>query len=110
MQKINSQIDEVMLVYPKGKRYYISPIKSAAYFEANDAGITYLSPSYKFKFDYSNGAIGENISYKNNRARVSFEGKLENECSGAYIFHQLTQSTANPYSDLVVVPEGWNYH
>ncbi len=102
---INSNIDQVSMVVKKGNRYYISPITYAARYLINDNVILYDSPKYRFQFDRKMGTIGENIAYKNPRAEVFFEGRLENECSGAYLFHQYSEFEGNPHSDIVLVPE-----
>jgi LysM repeat protein len=102
---INSNIDEVHMVVRKGSRYFISPINFAARLLMNDDVILYDSPKYRFQFDRKMGTIGENIAYNNPRAEVFFEGKLENECSGAYLFHQYAEFDGNPHADLVLVPE-----
>lgn len=102
---INSNIDEVHMVVRKGNRYFISPINFAARLLINDNFILYDSPKYRFQFDRKMGTIGENIAYNNPRAEVYFEGKLENECSGAYLFHQYAEFDGNPHADIVLVPE-----
>lgn len=102
---INSNINPVSMVVKKGNRYYISPITYAARYLINDNVILYDSPKYRFQFDRKMGTIGENIAYRNPRAEVFFEGKLENECSGAYLFHQYAEFEGNPHSDIVLVPE-----
>lgn len=102
---INSNIDEVHMVVRKGSRYFISPINFAARLMISDGYILYDSPKYRFQFDRKMGTIGENIAYNNPRAEVFFEGKLENECSGAYLFHQYSEFDGNPHADIVLVPE-----
>lgn len=102
---INSNIDEVHMVVRKGSRYFVSPINFAARLLINDNFILYDSPKYRFQFDRKMGTIGENIAYNNPRAEVYFEGKLENECSGAYLFHQYAEFDGNPHADIVLVPE-----
>ncbi len=102
---INSNIDEVHMVVRKGSRYFISPINFAARLLINDNVILYDSPKYRFQFDRKMGTIGENIAYNNPKAEVFFEGKLENECSGAYLFHQYAEFDGNPHADIVLVPE-----
>ena len=58
------------------------------------------------KFDFNTGIIGENLSVGNNRAEVYFEGRLDNVCSGAFIFRQYSSSrNMPPHIDVVVIPE-----
>ncbi|MBV6653282.1 MAG: LysM peptidoglycan-binding domain-containing protein [Mameliella sp.] len=102
---INSNIDEVHMVVRKGSRYFISPINFAARLLINEEFILYDSPKYRFQFDRKMGTIGENIAYNNPRAQVFFEGKLDNQCSGAYLFHQYAEFDGNPHADIVLVPE-----
>ena len=103
---INSNIDRVFMVVKKGSnRYFISPITFAARYLRSQDFILYDSPKYRFQFDLKMGTIGENIAYKNPNATVNFEGKLENVCSGEFIFRQYSEFSGNPHTDLVLVPE-----
>lgn len=102
---INSNIDRVQIVVKKGNRYFLSPITFAARYLASEDFILYDSPKYRFQFDRKMGAVGENIAYRNPRAKVSFEGKLENVCSGAFLFHQYAEFEGNPHTDIVLIPE-----
>lgn len=106
VNSINSNIDQVFLVTRKGNdRYFISPISFAArYVQAGDQ-LLYDSPKYRFQFDKKMGTIGENIAYNNPKATVTFEGKLDNDCSGAYIFRQYSEMAGNPHTDVILVPE-----
>ena len=103
---INSNIDRVFMVVKKGNsRYFISPITFAARYLRSQDFILYDSPKYRFQFDLKMGTIGENIAYKNPNATVNFEGKLDNVCSGEFIFRQYSEFSGNPHTDLVLVPE-----
>jgi LysM repeat protein len=103
---INSNIDRVFMVVRKGNnRYFISPITFAARYLRSQDFIMYDSPKYRFQFDLKLGTIGENIAYKNPKATVFFEGKLENVCTGEYIFRQYSEYAGNPHTDLILVPE-----
>jgi len=103
---INSKIDQVFMVVKKGnRRYFLSPIRFAARYAYSDDFIFYDSPKYRFQFDRQLGTIGEDISYKNPKAEVTFEGKLENQCSGAFLFRQYSEYSGNPHTDLVLIPK-----
>lgn len=105
VNRINARPDEVYIVVPKGRKYYISPIKNASLYKHNGDEITYVSPKYSFKFDLKNGVINENISYKNYKAKVYFDGRLENDCSGVFLFRQTTRNATGAYTSLKFVPE-----
>lgn len=106
VQAINSNIDKVFVILKKGvKKYSISPVTFAAYFKHSKEGIQYASPKYTFDFDFKKGVIGEDIAYNDPRAEIYFEGKLENDCSGAFLFRQFSEYKGNPHTDLVLVPE-----
>lgn len=103
---INSNIDQIFMVVKQSEnRYLVSPILFAARYLHSADALLYDSPKYRFQFDLKRGAIGENIALRNPKAAVYFEGKLENECSGAYIFHQYAEFSGNPHTDLLLVPE-----
>lgn len=103
---INQQIDQAYIVYQKGrKQYYVSPVSFAAYFVRNDEKISYSSPQYQFELNLNRGIIGENIALNRQRAEVYFDGRLENQCSGAYVFRQFSLYTSSPHMDIIIVPE-----
>lgn len=105
VQKINAHIDEVFLVVKKNnRRYTVSPVNFATHFAVQGDVISVFSPKYKFEFNTKEGAIGENIS-RQTTADVFFEGRLEKECTGAYVFRQIAQGSRTPYTDLVLIPE-----
>lgn len=105
VQKINSRIDEVFLVVKRNNRKYtVSPVNFATYFSVKEDVISVISPKYKFQFDTKDGAIGENISTEKT-ADVFFQGRMEQECTGAYVFRQIAQGSRTPYTDLVLIPE-----
>ena len=90
MRRINANIDEVYIVYPKNnKRFQVSKVVTASSYTKSGSVITYDSPKYRFRFDTEFGTIGENIAINNPGAKVYFEGKLENECTGSFLFRQL---------------------
>jgi LysM repeat protein len=106
MRRINANVDEVYLVYAKNDRtFLISRIATAAYYTKNGNVITYDSPKYSFRFDTQFGTIGENIALNNPGSKVYFEGRLENDCTGAYLFRQLSPQSAYPLTDLIMTPE-----
>lgn len=105
VQKINAHIDEVFLVVKKNnRRYTVSPVNFATHLQVQENTISVFSPKYKFEFNTKEGAIGENIS-REPTADVFFEGRLEQECTGAYVFRQIAQGSRTPYTDLVLIPE-----
>lgn len=106
MRRINSNMDEVYIVLPVGdQRYNISRVRLASLYLKSGSMITYDSPKYRFRFDLNGGAIGENIALNNPGIKVYFEGRMENDCSGNYLFRQLAPQSAYPLIDLVLVPE-----
>jgi len=108
MKRINNKSDELIIVYPTlNRRYIMMPVRIAALHQWNGQVISYNSPTYSFRFDTKEGAVGENISYNNPNVQVYFEGRMANDCSGAYIFRQYTNATgvANAYSEIVIAPE-----
>ncbi len=108
VKRINNKSDELIIVYPTlNRRYIMMPVRIAAIHQWDGKVISYSSPTYSFRFDTREGAVGENISYNNPNVQVYFEGRIANECSGAYIFRQYTNATgvANAYSEIVIAPE-----
>lgn len=106
MRRINANIDEVYMVFSKNdKKYIISRVVTASSYTKAGSVITYESPKYRFRFDTEFGTIGENIAINNPGAKVYFEGKLDNDCTGSYLFRQLAPQSAYPLTDLVITPE-----
>lgn len=106
-KRINSDADDVFVIFEiTQKQYLVSPVTVAAYYTQNNQQIAYESPKYAFKFDTQHGTIGENIS-SNASAEVYFEGRLENACTGSFIFRQKSKGKLNTQTqaDLVFVPE-----
>lgn len=103
--RINSDADDVFIIYEiTSKQYLISSVALAAYYKRDNQQINYVSPKYSFLFNTQYGTIGENIS-TNPKAQVYFEGRLENPCTGAFIFKQTSKGNINTVADLVFVPE-----
>ena len=107
IQSVNLNVDNIFLVKKAGrKRYIISRVRNASYYKLENEIVQYFSSKYKFEFDLQAGTIGENIAFENPRAEVYFEGRLDNECSGAYIFRQYSEAKNSPaHTDIVLVPE-----
>ncbi|MEM9931278.1 MAG: LysM peptidoglycan-binding domain-containing protein, partial [Bacteroidota bacterium] len=106
MRRINTNMDQVFMVYSKnGRKYILSPIKSAALYRKQGTVINYESPKYHFRLDTEYGTIGEDISVNMPGAKLYFEGRLDNGCTGSYLFRQLAPRSAYPVTDLVLTPE-----
>ena len=106
VNSINSQIDRVYLVRKKGrKKYSITPITFAAHYKRINNEIQYTSPKYKFQFDLERGAVGEDLNFVDPYAEIFFEGKIDYNCTGAYLFRQIAEYNNKPHTDLVFVPE-----
>ena len=106
VQAINNQIDKVYLIRKKGrKKYAVTPVSLAAYYKTDKEIIEYDSPKYKFKFDLLRGAVGEDLNYVDPYSEIFFEGKLDYQCTGAYLFRQISDYNNNPHTDIVFVPE-----
>lgn len=105
VNKINANINEYYMVVEKGNKYYITPIQRAALYKYIDEQITYISPEYSFQFHLVDGVIGENLSYKDRSSKVYFQGRLENECLGNYIFRQTPRRNNGTFTDIKLIPE-----
>jgi LysM repeat protein len=106
VNEINSKIRRVfMVVRIRENTFLVSPVVQAARYLRAEDFIFYDSPQHRFQFDLKMGIIGENIAFKNPKSQVFFEGKLHNDCSGAFLFHQYTNGDAKPHTDLVLIPE-----
>jgi len=105
VQAVNSGRDRVYLVVRKNNnRYAINQVMQISYYMQVGQQVKYESPRYAFGLDLQKGIIGENIA-KVARTEMYFEGKLENECNGAYLFTHRMPGEAKPHTDLVFVPE-----
>ncbi len=104
-QRINANIDEVFLLRPEGRSYRVVPVMSAAYSTQQGPFLTYDSPKYRFRFNTENGIIGENLAYDNPGAKVYFEGREENGCTGNYLFRQIAPQSAYPIMEFKLAPE-----
>jgi LysM repeat protein len=105
VQAINQQTTEVIVVRATGGgRYHITKVAYAGYFSNQSGVLMYQSPRFQFAFDTRMGVIGENIALNKATSIVQFEGRIDNACSGEYIF-SMSGLTGGPYSNLVVTPE-----
>ncbi|MEM9931275.1 MAG: LysM peptidoglycan-binding domain-containing protein, partial [Bacteroidota bacterium] len=104
--RVNGGVDRVFLLLPTANnQYIIQPVVMAAVLQRQGASFTYSSPLSGFQFDTQNGIIGENLAYENEGARVFFEGRENNACSGNYLFRQLKPGAAYPVIDYKLIPE-----
>lgn len=105
VESVNSGKDHIFLVIRKNNNQYtLSPVTQASYYQFSNSKIIYQSPRYGFQLDARNGIIGDNITTRA-KTEMFFEGKLENDCNGAFLFTQRVNGEARPYSSLVFVPE-----
>lgn len=105
VQSVNNGTDRVYLVVRKdNNRYAISQVLQISYYLQVGQQVRYQSPRYAFEINLQRGIIGENIASAA-RTEMYFEGKLENECNGAYLFTHRMPGEAKPHSDLVFVPQ-----
>lgn len=103
---INRGMDEVFVVNRLSNgRHTISQVSLAASYQFNQKMISFDSPKYQFRFDLENGTIGENIATGSQQREVFFEGRMEEQCKGAYIFRQFAPRSAKPHMDLVMIPD-----
>ncbi len=105
VQSVNNGTDRVYLVSRKdNNRFAISQVLQITYHLQVGQQVRYQSSRYAFEIDLQRGIIGENIATAA-RTEMYFEGKLENECNGAYLFTHRMPAEAKPHTDLVFVPE-----
>lgn len=107
VDNINNGIDEVFVINQLDNgRHTISQVSLAGVYQYNQRAMAFESPKYQFRFDLENGTIGENIATAPASQReVFFEGRMEEECLGAFIFRQFAPRSAKPHLDLVFIPE-----
>lgn len=107
VDNINNGIDEVFVINQLDNgRHTITQVSLAAVYQYNQRTMAFESPKYQFRFDLENGTIGENIATAPASQReVFFEGRMEEQCLGAYIFRQFAPRSAKPHMDLVFIPE-----
>ena len=115
IQSITARGDQIFIMRRIGpKEYQVSQVKFASYYKFDGNLIHYYSPKYQFEFDLETGVIGEDIALKDDTPRsrrakaseVYFEGRLDNDCTGAFIFRQYSEEfNKPPHTDIVFVPE-----
>lgn len=104
---INNNRDQVHLVLrlPNNK-YSVNKVQQAAYFQYIGETMTYVSNRFSFALNKDRGVIGEDISIGNARnSEIFFEGKLETDCSGAFLFRRIAPKEEKPHTDFVFIPE-----
>lgn len=107
VENINNNRDQVHLVLrlPNNK-YGINKVQRAAYFQHIGETMTYISDRYSFALNKDRGVIGEDISVgKARNSEIFFEGKLETDCSGAFLFRRIAPREDKPHTDFVFIPE-----
>lgn len=103
---INQQQAEVYMVRPSGDgRFFISKVSYASSYSNNAGALMYQTPRYQFAFQTGTGIIGENLSIDKSASVVQFEGRIENGCSGEYIFSMSGIGGAGPFAGVVIAPE-----
>lgn len=104
--RVNGGADKVFLLLPTANnQYLIQPVVMASVMQRRGASFSYFSPLTSFEFDTENGIIGENLALNNDGAKVYFEGRETNPCSGYFLFRQLKVGGAYPVIDYKVSPE-----
>lgn len=105
VENINSGMDEVFVINPLSNgRHTITQVSMAGEYQYNQRILAFDSPKYDFRFDLENGTVGENIAVPTTQREVFFEGRMEQECLGAYIFRQFAPRSAKPHMDMVFIP------
>lgn len=106
VQAINQRLSEAYVVRPSGDgRFHITKVAYATHFGNSSDLMVYQSPKAQFSFQTNSGIIGENISLNKAVNAVLFEGRIENACTGEYIFSVTSASGAATFSSLVIAPE-----
>ena len=107
IQEITTNGDQIFLVRRiTSRKYSVSKVKFASYYKFDGNVIQYFSPKYRFEFDLETGVIGENIAFETPRSEVYFEGRLDNDCTGAFIFRQYSEQFNKPaHTDIIFIPE-----
>lgn len=105
VENINNGMDEVFVINSLSNgRHTITQVSLAGEYQYNQRLLAFDSPEYEFRFDLENGTVGENIAVPGTQREVFFEGRMEEQCLGAYIFRQFAPRSPKPHIDLVFIP------
>lgn len=105
VENINRGVDEVFVIHSLSNgRHTITQVSMAGEYQYNQRALAFDSPKYDFRFDLENGSVGENIAVPSTQREVFFEGRMEEQCLGAYIFRQFAPRSAKPHMDMVFIP------
>lgn len=107
VEDLNANKDKVYMVMPtQDRKYVVAEVVKAAFFEEMEREITYISRDFNFVFNRRTGVIGENIARGSAGTQIFFEGKMENNCSGFYLFRRIIpKSEKTMHTDFVLIPE-----
>ncbi len=107
VEAINNGSDQVFLMIKgQNNQYNVYKIAKAAYFQQIGPAITYISERYNFNLNTNNALINIDISIiKTKGKEILFDGKFENDCSGAYLLKKTSQDADPRHTDFVLVPE-----
>ena len=99
--------DRYFLIMKQDVRNYgVYPVVQASFFRLRDWVMAFSGQYYQFEFNLLEGTIGENIAAVNQQAEVYFEGRIENDCSGGFIFRQFSKTPGIPqHIDILLSPE-----
>ncbi|MCP9237770.1 LysM peptidoglycan-binding domain-containing protein [Lewinella sp. JB7] len=103
--RINQGQTHLFVVLRAGEeQYQVQPVVMAATLESRDDDLRYRSPFAAFSFNREDAVIGVDIDNGNEGARVYFEGKEGDDCSGAFLFRQQNPHSAYPVIRYKLVP------
>jgi LysM repeat protein len=104
--RVNGGVDRVFILLPTAdNQYIIQPVVMASVLQRRGASFSFFSPLTGFQFDTENGIIGENLAVNNEGAKVYFEGRETNPCTGYFLFHQLKVGGSYPVIDYKISPD-----
>ncbi len=105
VRRINSNSDRVFVVVRNpNNTYTVHQAMQAAYFWNTGDQMRYESMNYNFELDTRRGVIGDNISVNKN-AEVYFDGKIDNDRAGVFLFRHIMAKTAQPFTVIELLPE-----
>ncbi len=107
VEAINSGKDQAFLVMrEQSGGYKIYKIAAAAYMQQMGAAFTYIANRYDFTLNANSSVVNEDISVTKRPGIVlSFQGKYENACSGAYILRYSAPNAEIKHMDILFTPE-----